>query len=101
LYRVKGNVQSFEVKDVVWDKNDADPDNEIYGFGIMESLVLDIMADTEASRANYGLFKNNMIPAQMIILEPNISQTEAQQAIENMKQMFSGGANKHKAGIIK
>jgi phage portal protein BeeE len=52
LYRVRGNYQSFEKDDVVADKMDSDPDNEIYGFSIMHSLVVDIMADDEASKAN-------------------------------------------------
>lgn len=62
-------MQTFYPEDVVWDKTDSDPDNEIYGFGIMESLVTDIMADQEASKANYGILKNNMIPAHLIVLE--------------------------------
>jgi HK97 family phage portal protein len=101
LYRVRGNYQSFEKDDVVADKMDSDPDNEIYGFSIMHSLVVDIMADDEASKANLWVFRNNMIPAQLIVLEPNISENEAKWAIENMKAMFSWGANKWKAGIIK
>jgi hypothetical protein len=47
--------------------DESDPDNEIFGLSVLESIILDTLADKESALSNYYYFKNNAIPARLLI----------------------------------
>ena len=101
VYTIRWDVQYLERIDVIRDKNESDPTQEVYGYGIMESLVNDVLADHEASRSNHSFFKNNMIPAHIIVLDDDVSEEEARIIVEQMKLQFAWWKNNNKWAVLK
>lgn len=92
----KWEVVKFDPSEVYHLIDSRDHDNEVIGKSRIETLIYDIMWDAEAGKSNYAFFKNNAIPNTLIILDENLKETEIDNAIEQLKEQFAGGENKHK-----
>lgn len=99
--RVAGQaVNRYEPKDIVNCFDETDPDNEIFGLSVLESIIYDTLADSEAALANYFYFKNSAIPARLLIAKDNASQEELENTVTALRKNFSWWQNKHKIGIL-
>lgn len=100
IQSVDGKAQDFAPEEIKHLYSEKDPDNEIFGLSPMEGIITDVLADDEAALTNYYYFKNSAVPSQLIVLEEWMSEEEQKNAIEILKNNFSGGKNKHKIGAI-
>lgn len=66
--RVGGKVQTYTVEEIAHYWEELDPDNEAIGLSIMEGMITDVLADTEAGLTNYYFFKNGGIPGHLVVL---------------------------------
>lgn len=92
----KGSAESYEMIEIIHIKDTIDPDNPAFGMSIMETLVLDVMWDEEASLSNYHFFGNDSIPSALFILKDGLSNDQAKDQYEQVKEALSWGHNKHK-----
>lgn len=69
-------------------------DNPMFGETIMETLVLDVMGDDEASLVNYFWFQNDALPSAVYILADDMDPDTAEETIEKIRAKLSGGHNK-------
>lgn len=99
LQRMNWDLVEFNPEDILHIKDKTDMDNEMYGLSKVETLVYDLMWDKEASISNYSFFQNNATPSSLIILENDLDEDEVRIAIENLKQQFAGGKNRHKMSV--
>lgn len=97
---VNGQSQDFAPEEVYHRIDEQDPDNEIFGLSILEGIIYEVLADSEASLTNYYYFKNNAIPATLIQLEDGMTADEQDIAIEQLKKQFRGAKNRHKIGAV-
>ena len=94
-------VQRYLPEDVVHCYDEKDPDNEVFWLSLLEWIITEVLADDEASLSNYHYFKNNTIPSMLLRVNENISDTEMDNVIEQMKANFKWWKNKHKIGILR
>jgi len=99
IQRVRGNAVIFEPNEILHVIDKPDMDNEIFGISKVETLIYDLMWDKEAAVTNYSFFQNNAMPSSLIVLENDLDENEVKLAIENLKQQFSWGKNKHKVSV--
>lgn len=93
---VNASVAMFWADEVVHSIDSIDPDNEVWWISKIETLVLDVLSDKEATQSNYSFFKNNAIPSTIITLDNDLSENEIKIALEQLKNQFSGWNNNHK-----
>lgn len=105
---VKGYVQTiggmarqvFEPDEIVHFKNDTDPDNEIFGFAPLETVIIEAKTDLSAMHTNFNFFEHSAQPAAQYILEEGLSPEAGKNAIEMIKSQFKGVKNAHKSGVL-
>lgn len=73
-----------------------DSDNPLFAMSILETLVLDVMGDEEASLSNYYYFGNDAIPSALFILKEGLDTDQIQDVHTQIKDALQGGHNKHK-----
>ena len=95
-----GKTVEFKPEEILHYKDQVDPDAELIGISKVETLIYDILGDSEASKSNYVLFQNNAIPASIIVLEDDLDPDEAKIAIDQLKLQFAGGHNRHKISAM-
>lgn len=100
IQHVRASSDTIERENMLHFIDEPDPDNEIFGLSLMEGLIIDVLADTEAWESNYYFFKNNAVPWQLIILDENMKGEEMDFAIEQLKKNFSWGKNSHKVSAV-
>lgn len=93
-------VNKYDAKDIVNCMDETDPDNELFGLSVLESILYDTLADQEAALANYYYFKNSAIPARLLIAKDNASDQELENTVSQLRKNFSWWQNKHKIGIL-
>ena len=86
----------FQPNEIFHFKDSIDPDNEVFWISKVETLVYDVMGDSESSKSNYAYFKNNWVPSTIITLDNELSEQELNIALEQLKKQFSWWANKHR-----
>lgn len=62
-------VRYFLPDEVYHLKGDTDIDNETLGRSKMKTLLVELMADEEASQSNLAFFKNNQTPSSIVIID--------------------------------
>lgn len=92
----KGEVITLMPEEVYHLKETVDMDNPAMGMTIMETLVLDVMGDEEASQSNYHFFGNDSIPSALYILKEGLTVDQQKDIFKNIKETLQGGHNKHK-----
>ena len=92
----KGEVITLMPEEVYHIKETVDMDNPAMGMTIMETLVLDVMGDEEASQSNYHFFGNDSIPSALYILKEWLTADQQKDIFQNIKETLQGGHNKHK-----
>lgn len=93
---LNGNSIKFAKDEIIHFYEELDPDNEMIGMSRVESLITELLTDDEASLSNYYFFKNSSIPGQVIILDEQLSDSEQDLAVEQIRAQFGGTKNKHK-----
>lgn len=96
IQTVANNSETYTPDEIFHFKDMLDHDNEVFGISKVETLVYDILGDTESAKSNYSYFKNNAIPSSIIVLDNELQEDEAKVALEQLKKQFSGGENKHR-----
>jgi len=91
----------FEPDEVIHWKHDEDPNAEAFGFSPTETVLWEVRGDLSAAISNYFFFENDAVPAAQYILDDNISDEQAQQAVEELKKQIKGTKNRHKAVVLK
>ena len=89
VQRVRGDMVTFEPNEIIHAKDKVDMDNEVFGISKVETLCYDLLGDKEAAQVNYSFFKNDALPASLVMLENEMEETEIQIAVERLKQQFS------------
>jgi phage portal protein BeeE len=93
---LNGSMIEFTKDEIIHFYEELDPDNELIGMSRVESLITELLTDDEASLSNYYFFKNSSIPGQVIILDEQLSDSEQDLAVEQIRAQFGGTKNKHK-----
>lgn len=94
-------IQKYEPTDITHCTDEKDPDNDIFWLSILEWIIYEILADDEAWLSNYHYFKNATIPSMLIRVNTEVSDDEMDNIVEQMKQQFRGGKNKHKVWLFR
>lgn len=100
IQRVGQNVIEFKPEEIIHFKIDTDPNHELFGFSPMETIIWEARTDLSAMMANYFFFENDAQPAVQYILEPNLSEEEADNAKKNITDQFKGVKNRNRSGIL-
>lgn len=95
-----GAFQEFSPEEILHVKYGSDPNNELFGFSPLETVIWEARTDLAAMVANYGFFENSAMPAVQYVLEDGMSKEEQDNAIELLRQEFKGAKNKHKGGVL-
>lgn len=94
--KLPGKIFTYNPDQIIHHIDDSDLDNPLFGISILETIVPDVLGDDEAALSNYYFFGNDSIPSALYILEPGLSVDQQKQAEERIKNILSGGHNKHK-----
>lgn len=98
--RVGGKIITYTTNEIAHFVEELDPDNEAIGLSIMEGMITDVLADTEAWLTNYYFFKNGGVPGHLVMLQEWMNEDEQENAISQLKKTFGGwGKNKHKIWV--
>lgn len=89
-------VETFMPEEIMHVMETVDMDNPAFGMTIMETLVLDVMGDEEASLSNYHFFGNDSIPSALFVLKEGLTAEQQKDQFEKIKETLQGGHNKHK-----
>lgn len=92
----KTGIETFMPEEIIHIKETVDMDNPAFGMTIMETLVLDVMGDEEASLSNYHFFGNDSIPSALFVLKEGLTAEQQKDQFEKIKETLQGGHNKHK-----
>lgn len=85
-----------EAEDVLHVTDDTDLDSPVFGISKLETLVLDVMGDEEASLSNYHFFGNDSIPSALFVLREGLNADQVKATFQVIKDTLQGGHNKHK-----
>lgn len=96
IQRIGTETMEYEADEIFYLTEMIDPDNEVMGLSKIENLIYDVMGDDEAMKSNYAFFKNNAVPNTIVILDEGITEDQYADAMQQLKQQFSGGTNRHK-----
>jgi len=100
-------VRYFLPDEVYHLKGDTDIDNETLGRSKMKTLLVELMADEEASQSNLAFFKNNQTPSSIVIIDWDYdfgTDAEKAKSLGELKSLFNtgkftGGANHHRSAF--
>lgn len=79
----------FQPEEILHAKDKIDMDNEVFGISKVETLCYDLLGDKEAAQVNYSFFKNDALPASLVMLENDMEESEIKIAVELLKKQFS------------
>lgn len=82
--------ETFMPDEIQHYRNGKNFDNPVFGITILETLVLDVLGDDEASLVNYFWFQNDAIPSALYILNESLGDEEANIAVEKIKAKLAG-----------
>jgi phage portal protein BeeE len=91
------SIQTYPPEDIIHVKSNTDFDNPLFGMTVLETIVLDVMADDEANLSNYFFFQNDAIPSALYVLEKGMDDPTQKLVFEQIKQTMTGGHNKNKS----
>ena len=100
IQRVGGRVVDFSADDVIHFKHDSDPSHEVFGFSPLQSIMWELKTDLSAAVSNLAFFENSAQPAALYILDPELSDTQRNSAIEQIKENFKGADKRHKSAVL-
>jgi HK97 family phage portal protein len=99
IQNINQQIIEFEPDEIEHFTDNLDPDNELWGMSLLESILDDVFSDREASKSNYFFFKNNAVPSQLYVLNDWLNHDEIKIAVDQIKKQFSWGKNRHKATV--
>ncbi len=76
------------------------PNSEYFGVGRIAAARTALCLDTAAENYNLSFFKNNAIPAALLVPEEPLSRTQLNRVRSKLKQEFMGVSNQHGIGIL-
>jgi HK97 family phage portal protein len=101
VQRVYGSKDVYFEPHQVWHLVfDDDPDNELLGMSPLETALWEARSDIAAAQSNYYFFENDAVPANLYILDPDLSEDEQKEAMNAINNQFSGSKNRHKSAAL-
>lgn len=94
------NTYEWDPEDIIHWKWDVNPNEPLFGKSRLYGAAVDILADNEAAKTNMAYFKNNAVPASLIIFKDWVNKETIEALIKKMKKEFSWSNNKHKMGAL-
>ena len=88
---------TFQPEEVVHLRGQTDFDNPLLGMSPMQSIILEVLTDVEASKTNHSFFKNNAVPAAQYIMDDSLSNEAMDEAVDFIVDQLKGSENAHKA----
>lgn len=82
----KGSTDTYNADDIIHVKSNDDLDNPLFGISPLESIVVDVLGDEEASLMNHAYFKNDGIPSALYIFKEGVTDEVKQQTIDQIKK---------------
>lgn len=93
----KGKQENYDAADIIVFMEDEDMDNPVFGISCLETIVIDVLGDEEASLSNHAYFKNDGIPSALYVLQAGLTGDQQKQVYEQIQETLRGGHNKHKS----
>lgn len=91
----------FEPSDIIHWKWGSDPNAEVFGFSPMETVLWEVRTDLSAMISNYYFFENDAQPSVWYVLDEQMSDEEARNAMQMIRDSFKGAKKRHKSGAMK
>lgn len=91
---------TFSPDEVIHWRLGTDPDAPLFGESPLTAIAIDALTDMEAATSNYVFFKNDAIPANLYLLDPELSTEEQKNAVEMITEQFKGSENRHKSAVV-
>lgn len=82
----KGIVENYDPESIIHIKPYSDLDNPLFGISPLETIVVDVLGDEEASLMNHAFFKNDGIPSALYIFKEGVTDEVKQQTIDQIKK---------------
>lgn len=94
------NVVEFQEDEIIHIITEPDPMHEAFGMSPMEPIIWEARSDIGAMLSNYYFFENNAQPSTVYVLDDNMGEEAAKDAMTFIKEQFSGTNNRHKPAIM-
>lgn len=101
VQRYKGATVEFAPDEILHFKVTDDPNSPVFGLSPLETIFWEVKTDLAAVISNFAFFENDAVPAAQYILDEDISDEEAEEAIEKLKEQIRGAENRHQGAAMK
>ena len=99
IYRIGNERIPLEPEDVIFTKR-PNPNSAYRGMGVIESILVDLSADDQASRWSRNFYVNGALPGGIIKLEESLSERDWELFVDRWRQQHQGVQNAHKIAVI-
>jgi hypothetical protein len=89
LYRnpaQKGNAIEASPDKIIHIVSDEDLDNPVFGISVLETIVVDVLGDEEASKSNLAFFTNDGIPSALYVLKEGLTNDQGIDVVKTIKE---------------
>jgi HK97 family phage portal protein len=101
IQRIQGQeAVLFLPEEIIHWKDDSDPEQPVFGFSRMESILWEAKTDLSAMVSNYTFFDNDAKPATVFIMDGGVDETELQKIKDKMDSKYKGAENRNKTSIM-
>ena len=101
IQRIQGQeTVLFLPEDIIHWKDDADPEQPVFGFSRIESILWEAKTDLSAMMSNFTFFENDAKPATIFIMDGSVAEEDLQKMKDKMDDKYSGAGNRNKTSIM-
>lgn len=101
IQRVNGQpAVIFEPDEIIHWSEDSDPDQPMFGFPRINSILWEAKTDLSAMMSNYTFFENDAKPATIFIMDGGVPEEDIQKIKDKMDSKYSGATNRNKTSIM-
>lgn len=90
----------FDKENIIHLVLDESLENPLLGMSPLEALLYDGYAEVQSAKTNKAFYENAGTPSHLLIIKKPISQDQATEIKDSMREHFGGSDNKYKSGII-
>lgn len=101
IQRIGTRIVEFEPGEIAHWKTEDDPNSPVLGLSPLEPIVWEVRTDLAAVVTNYSFFQNDARPAVQYILDEGLSEDQAKDTMDYIREQLKGAENQHKSIAIK
>ena len=90
----------FTPDEIIHWKDDSDPEQPVFGYSRIESILWEAKTDLSAMISNYTFFDNDAKPSTVYVMDGGVSKEDLQKMKEKMDSKYSGAGNRNKTSIM-